>query len=76
MSVALHCSPVAVAIFDYEALADPGEEDNLEFQEGDLIEVRGRSWWVVYRANKDCELIIKIWSHLMNAHSSPSKRTF
>ena len=33
-------SPVAVAIYDYEALAEPGEEDNLEFEEGDLIEVR------------------------------------
>ena len=32
-------SPVAVAIYDYEALAEPGEEDNLEFEEGDLIEV-------------------------------------
>lgn len=30
---------MAVAIFDYEALAEPGEEDNLEFEEGDLIQV-------------------------------------
>lgn len=35
----LPISPVAVAIFDYEALAEPGEEDNLEFEEGDLIQV-------------------------------------
>ena len=34
------CSPVAVAIYDYEAMAEPGEEDNLEFEEGDLIEVK------------------------------------
>ena len=34
------CSPVAVAIYDYEAMAEPGEEGNLEFEEGDLIEVR------------------------------------
>ena len=33
------CSPVAVAIYDYEAMAEPGEEDNLEFEEGDIIEV-------------------------------------
>ena len=33
---------MAVAIYDYEALAEPGEEDNLEFEEGDLIEV---SWF-------------------------------
>ena len=33
------CSPVAVAIYDYDALAEPGEDDNLEFDEGDLIEV-------------------------------------
>ena len=31
-------SPVAVAIFDYESLGD-GEDDNLEFEEGELIEV-------------------------------------
>ncbi len=30
---------MAVAVYDYEALAEPGEEDNLEFAEGDLIEV-------------------------------------
>ena len=35
-----YTSPVAVAIYDYEAMADPGEEDNLEFEEGDIIEVR------------------------------------
>ena len=31
------CSPLAVAMFDYEAFGE--EEDNLEFEEGDLIEV-------------------------------------
>ena len=30
-------SPLAVAMFDYEAFGE--EEDNLEFEEGDLIEV-------------------------------------
>lgn len=28
-----------MAIYDYEALTEPGEEENLEFDEGDLIEV-------------------------------------
>lgn len=32
-------SPVAVALYDYESLGD-GEDDSLEFEEGELIEVR------------------------------------
>lgn len=36
---------MAVAIYDYEALAEPGEEDNLEFEEGDLIEVSSVGRW-------------------------------
>ena len=31
-----HPSPIAVALFDYEAL---GEDGNLTFDEGDLLEV-------------------------------------
>lgn len=38
------CSPVAVALFDYESLGD-GEDDSLEFEKGELIEVRNA--WVL-----------------------------
>ena len=33
-------SPVAVALFDYEALGEESEDGNLAFTEGDIIEVR------------------------------------
>ena len=51
------CSPIALAIYEYDTL---GDETSLDFDEGDIIEVWARlclmHWWYIWSTFNICRL--------------------